>query len=624
MWNDNESSVDLLGFEYLADCLEVLLTDPNLLPLTIGVTGDWGSGKSSLMRLAAQRLEATPEDEPNYIVVEFNPWRYEDFAAVKVALMTAVLDAVQAYATDCIDDPQTKQTVLARVRKLRPAVAKLAALMKFGSTVGGPLVGLDPGTASALGDVADVALTAAAAGGTGVGEDDADEDGPTDDDRPAADSSAPSALHRIADFHTEFEGLIGDLGDEIAAVVVFIDDMDRCDVSTIIATFETIRLFLNAPKTAYVIGAHTKIIEAALEAKYPARQAGDKDLAKHYLEKMLQTDIAVPPLSEPETLTFISLLYAQRNLGPDSDEFAKVLQFARAQRTKNELDVAMNVGFAVSALGQISPELRTLLERSERIGPPIAQGLRGNPRQIKRFLNAIELRLRVADKRDLHLDPEVLAKMMVLEQRNHDAFESIFHWQIEQAGKPAQLADAERLVRDGDASGISSETKNWAVRPDVASWLKMDPPLADQVLGPYFTFSRSGMKNVARASRLSPAQQVVIDAVMTDKPNFVNKALALDDIERAAAMEVLLEAMVADPKSKAMPGLLQIAAQDEPTRLAFVAQLKKLPGGQIPRAFPPALASALGRDGDIDEILTIWDQDPKAPKSAIKAAMRKS
>jgi hypothetical protein len=58
MWPDNETDVDLLGFDILADGLVVALTEPRLLPLTVGVLGDWGSGKSSLMGLACAELTA--------------------------------------------------------------------------------------------------------------------------------------------------------------------------------------------------------------------------------------------------------------------------------------------------------------------------------------------------------------------------------------------------------------------------------------------------------------------------------------------------------------------------------------------------------------------------------------
>ena len=55
MWHDNETRTDLLGFDYLVDELEVLLTERRLLPLTIGIDGGWGSGKSSLMEMIRAR-----------------------------------------------------------------------------------------------------------------------------------------------------------------------------------------------------------------------------------------------------------------------------------------------------------------------------------------------------------------------------------------------------------------------------------------------------------------------------------------------------------------------------------------------------------------------------------------
>src|SRR5262245_53184327 len=100
MWADNETAFDLLGFDYLVDGLVVALTEPRLLPVTIGVLGDWGSGKSSLMLIAAAELEAErrvntgdqgadddgadddandDEDASPYLCVPFSPWQYEDF-----------------------------------------------------------------------------------------------------------------------------------------------------------------------------------------------------------------------------------------------------------------------------------------------------------------------------------------------------------------------------------------------------------------------------------------------------------------------------------------------------------------------------------------------------------------
>jgi hypothetical protein len=50
MWSDNETGTDLLGFQYLTDAVASIARRPDLLPPTIGVFGDWGSGKSNLLK----------------------------------------------------------------------------------------------------------------------------------------------------------------------------------------------------------------------------------------------------------------------------------------------------------------------------------------------------------------------------------------------------------------------------------------------------------------------------------------------------------------------------------------------------------------------------------------------
>ena len=49
MWSDNETTQDLLGYQVHADLLKKIILDKSMLPITIGVFGNWGSGKSSLM-----------------------------------------------------------------------------------------------------------------------------------------------------------------------------------------------------------------------------------------------------------------------------------------------------------------------------------------------------------------------------------------------------------------------------------------------------------------------------------------------------------------------------------------------------------------------------------------------
>ena len=67
----------------------------------------------------------------------------------------------------------------------------------------------------------------------------------------------------MATFETDFEKYLEKLG--VKRVVVFIDDLDRCQSAKIIETFETIKLFLNIPECTFVLGAEGETDDEALE-----------------------------------------------------------------------------------------------------------------------------------------------------------------------------------------------------------------------------------------------------------------------------------------------------------------------------------------------------------------------
>lgn len=56
MWKNSETKSDYLNFDYLIDAVESIAMDAKLTPSTIGVYGDWGSGKSSLMQMVEEKI----------------------------------------------------------------------------------------------------------------------------------------------------------------------------------------------------------------------------------------------------------------------------------------------------------------------------------------------------------------------------------------------------------------------------------------------------------------------------------------------------------------------------------------------------------------------------------------
>src|ERR1017187_4472637 len=91
MWSDNESTVDLLGFQHLVSAVTSIIKNESLLPATICIYGDWGSGKSSLVRMVETSLAA----EEDVVVLSFNGWLFEGYEDAKTALMATVLEELQ-------------------------------------------------------------------------------------------------------------------------------------------------------------------------------------------------------------------------------------------------------------------------------------------------------------------------------------------------------------------------------------------------------------------------------------------------------------------------------------------------------------------------------------------------
>ena len=100
MWPDKEAEIDYLNFGYMVDMVVDIATNRELSPSTIGVYGDWGSGKSSLMKLAKKKIEeisprsGKKKDSVKTLCIEFNGWLFEGYEDAKTSLCGTILDAL--------------------------------------------------------------------------------------------------------------------------------------------------------------------------------------------------------------------------------------------------------------------------------------------------------------------------------------------------------------------------------------------------------------------------------------------------------------------------------------------------------------------------------------------------
>lgn len=70
----NSFDNDGLGFNIYSQIIgEAIINSPT--PFTAGIFGEWGTGKTSLMRMIEKYLQ--DQDKKNVITIWFNAWRFE-------------------------------------------------------------------------------------------------------------------------------------------------------------------------------------------------------------------------------------------------------------------------------------------------------------------------------------------------------------------------------------------------------------------------------------------------------------------------------------------------------------------------------------------------------------------
>lgn len=163
-----------------------------------------------------------------------------------------------------------------------------------------------------------------------------------------------------------------------------------------------------------------------------------------------------------------------------------------------------------------------------QIAPMITNGLKGNPRQIKRFLNTFTLRLDLASVAHFELDEKTLAKLMVLEYIALSQFKELCDWQQLQNGKPKQISELESYI-DTPKQTLSPELKSWE-NDIILKWVKMEPSLLDVNLMDYYWISRDKLENTINADAMIPQ---IIRLVYKSISTYTSQASLKQEVQKS-------------------------------------------------------------------------------------------
>lgn len=489
---DNETKVDLLNNEAIAASIIGLLRAKPDHPMTIGVHGDWGAGKSSVLEM----IEAGFADEDDVLCLKFNGWRFQGFEDAKIALIEGIVTGLVEKRPALNKAAATVKDVFRRIDWLK--VAKRAGGLAMTAFTGIPTpeqIGAIVGSLEAV--VADPAKLATKENISTV----------IDEVKAVLKpSEAKNVPEEVEAFRKAFDRLLKDAG--VKQLVVLIDDLDRCLPDTAIETLEAIRLFVFTARTAFVVAADEAMIEYAVRKHFPdlPESTGPRDYARNYLEKLIQVPFRIPALGETETRIYVTLLLAGAEIGEEDADYAKLIAVAREKLKRPWTSGGLDAATVKTALGKQAEKANNALALSDQIGPILASGTRGNPRQIKRFLNTLLLRERTATARGFGDDIKlpVLAKLMLAERFIPRLFEQIaFVAAVHPQGLCEDLGTLEQglAAADGNESQAGAGKRQtaaesaptldnavlteWKSSDTVCNWARLSPKLAGIDLRPY-------------------------------------------------------------------------------------------------------------------------------------------
>lgn len=612
MWHDNETNRDFLNFSGVSDTVAEIIVQARGRPISIGVSGAWGIGKSSMIQLIMMSLAQRPrkEGEHEFVFVEFNAWLYQGYDDARAALIDVIATKLETEAKARQRGIDKAKALLKRVNWLRAAkLAGAAAPMFFGI----PPVGiageiwelgrkafsgaLDKGL---VGDAEKAAEEAASAAGGLL--------------KPNVETSPPKEIQALRD---TFEETLDELG---VTLVVLIDDLDRCLPETTISTLEAIRLFLFLKNTAFVIAADNDMIKHAVRRHFEGVE--DDLLVTNYFDKLIQVPIRVPPLGTQEVRAYMMLLFVE-NSALEDDVKEKIRAGVCAQLRQTWQGKRVDRAFVQSLHGGFPAELIGNFDTADRLAPLMAtaSGIVGNPRLIKRFLNALSIRMAISNAQGVGVDEAVLAKLLLFEQLgNPSAYAALIAAvSASDQGKPTYLSEWEEKANAGADLSLSPP---WD-EPFVREWLTLPPRLADIDLRGALYVSREHAPLITPEDRLS-SESAELLAALLEHPDMAaslkDKLVRVSRAEITVIMDRLFDRARREQEWGVPPILeacLVVSDADPPQAGRLAAFLCERPAAQIrPNIVPKISDKPWARS-----VLDTWNA--ASVSAPVKAAIKR-
>jgi hypothetical protein len=237
---------DEFGFMPYVKILGDLTIEADSLPFTIGIFGEWGTGKTSLMYLLEKWLN---EHDGNVKTVWFNPWKYDCKEELWSAFIQSIILKIEEESSGEIKED---------VRKILKKLAGVAIRGVIEKSTFGII------DRQSINEIKEVI---------------------SDNNK--------EHINFLNKFDEEFSDLVSKYVGNNGRLIIFIDDLDRCIPENAITILESLKLYLDNSNCIFILGMDRQIIELGINHRYGKES---KITGHEYLEKIIQMPFYIPPI----------------------------------------------------------------------------------------------------------------------------------------------------------------------------------------------------------------------------------------------------------------------------------------------------------------------------------------
>lgn len=250
-------------------------------PVTIGIQGGWGSGKTSLISVLQEQLNN--DSEHNSLCVPVNAWEHSLFhsndskAEVALSLLNGLAKGVKKSVLHApwLDAP-AKTSIDCQSEKVETAIHGLKLGLLFAGKVAAQMLS----NAAGLGDISNVV-------------------NPSQQAKQKEEEEKEVVPPLAENVHNLRVGL-AELIEKITyqnnpiKVVFFIDDLDRVPPATAVEILDITKNIFDIPNCVFVLAIDYDVVVKGLESKFGKKDINNEREFRQYFDKIIQIPFTMP------------------------------------------------------------------------------------------------------------------------------------------------------------------------------------------------------------------------------------------------------------------------------------------------------------------------------------------